>query len=67
MPATPFRDVIEELEARRMTQTRFADEAGVSEEHVAYWIALAKLRRFREPRAAERARLVRADGPSSTP
>ncbi len=45
MPATPFRDVIEELEVRGITQSRLADEAGVSEEHVAYWIALAELTR----------------------
>ncbi len=46
MPATRFRDVIEELEVRRITRAQLADEAGVSEEHVAYWIALAELTRF---------------------
>ena len=45
MPTTPFRDVIEELEVRRLPLARLADEAGVSEEHVAYWIALAELAR----------------------
>lgn len=48
MRRRPFRDIAEELELRELTPAQWADEAGVPIERVAYWIALAKLRRGQE-------------------